>query len=179
MHRFLTSFLNIKSSMKSVASQLESNESISLIPRFVIPQINGFGDSQIQIKEPLIKRIPSSRLPQPAIASDQLNMVGVTPKKTQQIRNILNTSQFKNAHPFREQCHILAGHLRSDHVHTEFSDKEIANILGVPNGESVRKQTHISISDPNPEGRPPLINKETRSYMEKTIVLRSRIRNPV
>jgi hypothetical protein len=49
----------------------------------------------------------------------------------------------------------------------------------VSNGESVRKQTHKSITDPNPEGRPLLINKEARIYMEKIILHRSRTRNPV
>jgi hypothetical protein len=73
----------------------------------------------------------------------------------------------------------LAGHLRSDPVHPEFSFQEIANILGVPNGEYVRKQVLKSISDPNPEGRPPLINKEAHAYMEKIIFYRSKTRNPV
>jgi hypothetical protein len=58
--------------MQASASQLGPSENISSIPIFVIPQINGFGESQIQFKDPHLRRIPSSRLPQPVIALDQL-----------------------------------------------------------------------------------------------------------
>jgi hypothetical protein len=151
----------------------------SVIPKFTLPQINILAYDSIKFKEPKIKVIPPSRKPQPAIPHEDINPMGTTPEKTQQIKNVLRIAQFQNAQTFREQCHILAAHLRSDPVHPEFSFDELAHILGIPHGESIRKQTKKSLNNPNPEGRPPLIGKEARLYLEKIITERTKIRNPV
>jgi hypothetical protein len=151
----------------------------STIPKFTLPQINAVVRDQVFFKEQKVKTIPNSRKPQPAIPLEEINPVSTTPEKTNHIKYVIRTAQFQNAQTFREQCHILAAHLRSDPVHPEFSFDELAHILGLPHGESIRKQTKKSLINPNPEGRPPLIGKEARIYLEKIIVERTKIRNPV
>jgi hypothetical protein len=163
-----------------VTSSSSAYESDSFLRNFPIPQIGSFITQTIPLKDtPKIRMIPSSRLPQPAITPENFNYEGTSEQKTKHIRYTLSTQEFKNAISFREQCHILSAHLRSDPVHPEFTFAEIAHILGVPNGESIRKQVQKQLIATKPEGRPSLITKEARAYIGNLIVSRSRKKNPV
>jgi hypothetical protein len=148
--------------------------------KFPIPQIEPYISQQIKLKpQTQVKMIQSSRKPQPAINSDNFHFEAHTEQKSKQIRYVLTSIEFKQAESFREQYHTLASHLRSDPVHPEFTFGEIAHILGVNNGESIRRQLQKSFRSPNPERRLPLISPEARTYMGNLIFSQNQKRNPV
>jgi hypothetical protein len=117
--------------------------------------------------------------PAPAIKPECFKLINFDESQKRKIQNVLNLENFKIAKTLREQCHILAQYLRSDPLKPDFTLREIAEILGLNNTESVRKQLIKPFDQLLPNGRPPLINKEVREFMINQIENRFNLQDPI
>jgi hypothetical protein len=129
----------------------------------------------------------TSRRSSPKKIQEQLPALQILPEylnefsdlKKSHIIDVISLEEFKNASTYREQCHILAQHLRRNPNDPEFTLEELAHIFSKFNGHSVKNQLDHSLTEVRPGGRPPLLPNEVKEFMYILIQKRYDLKDPV
>jgi hypothetical protein len=104
---------------------------------------------------------------------------GLSAAKADHAKNVIESPEFSSASTFRDQVVILVKAFHADDKNPELNFRELAEIMGIPNAQSLRHQWNQSQDVKRPDGRTPIITDAAHDYILQVVNNRFERRDPI